>query len=137
MEELKRFIKQNPLLAAGIFLVLMLGIYFAFSTLYSGYKIAKLERENVRLQEEGDKLKSDLGTMQDAFKTSQGVIQEKETELKKKDELLQVFTQQVADNKVALNNATTTYNNLRNDSSPMSSTELHSTLCGLYPDRCK
>jgi predicted nuclease with TOPRIM domain len=136
MEYFTRFIKQNPLLAAGIFCVLMIGLYYLFSTGYAAYKINKLERENAALTEQQKKLEGELEQKKTEFAESQGIIKIKEEELVQKDAILQAFTQQVAENKIKLDKVAANYNDARNNTEPMSSTELRQRLCNLYPSRC-
>jgi len=136
MEQLKRFILQNPLLAAGVFCVLMIGIYYAGSTIWSAAHVAILERKNAQLEQEGKRLEDDLKGMTDNYQQTRGQLTQKEQELKDKDAILESLTKQVVENKKLLDKASVDYNAARDNDAPMSSSELHDTLCRLYPEKC-
>lgn len=135
-----RFIKGNPLLAAVIALVLLAAIYYGFSSLWAGAKIAYLDHQNTQLQAENTKLASDNATINQRVVTAESKLADRDKELEQKDALLQSISTKVVSDRKALDDATATAARIMDDESPLTRDELREKLCGLYnipPNACK
>lgn len=134
------FIKGNPLLAGVIFLALMMGIYYGFSSLYAAGHIMILDKANKELDQKAQKLETEKQTLTELLAGQEAVIEHQTQELEKKDALLQSISTKVVNNKQALDDAVATASRITNNDSPMSREELKAELCRIYniaPPACR
>jgi hypothetical protein len=139
-EGLIRFIKQNPLLAAIIVLVLVATLYFLFNALWAGGKIWLLERENEKLANDVLVLDKKKDELEIKVANRDGVIEIKDKEIEEKNALLQAISAKTVASRENLDKATDTAARIMGDDSPLSRDELRAKLCVLYnipPSACK
>jgi hypothetical protein len=136
MQKIKQFIMQNPIPAAVIFVVILGIIYFGGSALWNAGHIFILERANEQLVRERESLTTERNELAEKQFKTEGVIQEKEREIKEKDALLTAIAQQAATSKLNLDKATATAADIMGDDSVLTELELREHLCKLYPDKC-
>lgn len=140
METLKRFIKQNPLLAAGIFLAICFGIWFLVGTLWTTARVAYLEHQNANIEKANIQLEKERDELKVGISQRDGVITSLKDEKEKQNALLFAISKKTTATRDQLDRATTDAARIMGDDSELSKQELRDKLCNLYnipPAACR